>query len=109
VPPDFTGTQLSVPHTASGVLYLKLRDDSATVHTLTLPVTLVSAAEARSAMPQPPAAPSIATPPPAAEPSTPTPDTPALGASGLDGSALSNLPATQESKPATSPDTSTGK
>ena len=39
VPPDFTGTQLSVPHSANGVLYLKLRDDPATVQTLTLPVT----------------------------------------------------------------------
>jgi len=38
VPPDFTGTQLSVPHPVNGVLYLKLRDDPATVQTLTLPV-----------------------------------------------------------------------
>jgi hypothetical protein len=39
VPPDFTGTQLSVPHPANGVLYLWLRDDPETVQTLTLPVT----------------------------------------------------------------------
>jgi hypothetical protein len=38
VPPDFTGTQLTVPHPAGGVLYLKLRDDPETVQTLTLPV-----------------------------------------------------------------------
>ena len=38
VPPDFTGTQLSVPHPVDGVLYLKLRDDPAAVHTLALPV-----------------------------------------------------------------------
>jgi hypothetical protein len=38
VPPDFTGTQLPVPHPVNGVLYLKLRDDPATVQTLTLPV-----------------------------------------------------------------------
>jgi hypothetical protein len=38
VPADFTGTQLSVPHPANGVLYLRLRDDPATVQTLTLPV-----------------------------------------------------------------------
>ena len=38
--PDFTGTQLTVPHAAGGVLYLKLRDDPATVQTVTLPVTL---------------------------------------------------------------------
>jgi hypothetical protein len=42
VPPEFTGTQLSVPHPAGGVLYLKLRDDPATVQTLTLPVTLAT-------------------------------------------------------------------
>jgi hypothetical protein len=39
VPPDFTGTQLSVAHPANGTLYLKLRDDPATVQTLTLPIT----------------------------------------------------------------------
>jgi hypothetical protein len=44
VPPDFTGTQLSVPHPASGVLYLKLRDDPETVQTLTLPVMPASPA-----------------------------------------------------------------
>ena len=38
VPAQFTGTQLTVPHPANGVLYLKLRDDSASVQTLTLPV-----------------------------------------------------------------------
>jgi hypothetical protein len=37
---DFTGTQLTVPHATGGVLYLKLRDDPATVQTVTLPVTL---------------------------------------------------------------------
>ena len=36
VPPEFTGTQLSVPHPANGILYLKLRDDPATVQTLIL-------------------------------------------------------------------------
>jgi hypothetical protein len=41
VPPDFTGTQVIVPHPTGGVLYLKLRDDPATVQTLTLPVTLI--------------------------------------------------------------------
>jgi hypothetical protein len=38
VPPDFTGTQLSVPHPVNGVLYLKLRDDPETVQTLALSV-----------------------------------------------------------------------
>jgi hypothetical protein len=41
VPPDFTGTQVIVPHPSGGVLYLKLRDDPATVQTLTLPVTSI--------------------------------------------------------------------
>jgi hypothetical protein len=36
VPADFTGTQVSVPHPANNLLYLKLRDDPATVQTLTL-------------------------------------------------------------------------
>jgi hypothetical protein len=38
-PPQFTGTQLTVPHPVNGALYVKLRDDPATVQTLTLPVT----------------------------------------------------------------------
>jgi hypothetical protein len=38
VPADFTGTQLTVPHPANGVLYLKLRDDPETVQTLALSV-----------------------------------------------------------------------
>ena len=41
VPMDFTGTELAVPHPVNGTLYLKLRDDSNTVQTLNLPVTLV--------------------------------------------------------------------
>jgi hypothetical protein len=56
VPPEFTGTQLSVPHPVNGVLYLTLRDDPATVQTLTLPV-----------MPMGPLTPSQA-PAPAAQP-----------------------------------------
>jgi len=39
VPPDFTGTQVAIPHPANGVLYLKLRDDPENVQTVTLPVT----------------------------------------------------------------------
>jgi hypothetical protein len=46
VPPDFTGTQLSVPHPANGTLYLKLRDDLEKVQTLTLPVMPMSSAAA---------------------------------------------------------------
>lgn len=43
VSPEFTGTQLSVPHPANGVIYLKLRDDPQTVQTLTLPVLPITA------------------------------------------------------------------
>jgi hypothetical protein len=43
VPPDFTGTELVVPHPSSGTLYVKLRDDPGTVQTLTLPVIPISA------------------------------------------------------------------
>jgi hypothetical protein len=68
VPPDFTGTQLSVPHPADGVLYLKLRDDPATVQTLTLPVTLPAPQAAQPA-------PSAASPgtPPAVQEAPPAP------------------------------------
>ncbi len=38
VPPDFTGTQLTVPHPVNGLLYLRLRDDPETVQTLSLSV-----------------------------------------------------------------------
>lgn len=48
VPPDFTGTQLSVPHPVGGVLYLWLRDDPDTVQTLTLPITPGSAQSAQN-------------------------------------------------------------
>lgn len=43
VPPDFTGMQLTIPHPANGVVYLKLRDDPETVQTLTLPITAMPA------------------------------------------------------------------
>jgi hypothetical protein len=39
VPPDFTGTQLTVPHSADGVLYVRLRDDPMTVQTVSMTVT----------------------------------------------------------------------
>ncbi|MGB6745656.1 MAG: hypothetical protein WBE38_18555 [Terracidiphilus sp.] len=82
VPPEFTGTQLAVPHPVNGVLYLKLRDDPSTVQMLTLPVTPAQApAQAQGQpSPEPPAEPLPApeaapanpsTPPPAAAPQTP--------------------------------------
>jgi hypothetical protein len=61
VPPEFTGTELVVPHPAKGVLYLKLRDDSAKADTLTLPVTLMAGPA--------PTAPAVAVP--AAAPTAP--------------------------------------
>jgi hypothetical protein len=60
VPADFTGTQLTVPHTANGVLYLKLRDDPATVQSLTLPVLPAQPGPVLSPLPQPDAAPQSA-------------------------------------------------
>jgi hypothetical protein len=40
VPADFAGTQLNVAHPVNGTLYLRLRDDPATVQTLTLPMAV---------------------------------------------------------------------
>jgi len=57
VPPDFTGTQLTVPHTANGVLYLKLRDDPDTVQLLTLPILPAGQTPALGSVPQPAALP----------------------------------------------------
>jgi hypothetical protein len=51
LPPDFTGTQVSVPHPLNGVLYLKLRDDPETVQTLALPVKLVNAPASTASQP----------------------------------------------------------
>jgi hypothetical protein len=50
VSPDFTGTELIVPHSSNGVLYVKLRDDPATVQTLNLPVTPLALPPAPSAL-----------------------------------------------------------
>jgi hypothetical protein len=65
VPADFTGTQMSVPHTTNGVLYLKLRDDPTTVQTLTMPVERPSSVPVVPT-PPPPAATQIPTLPPTA-------------------------------------------
>ena len=88
VPPDFTGTQLTVPHPASGVLYLKLRDDPATVQTLALPVMpmapwAMAPARAQPAPPpedaqpqmQPPGTPESQPAAPRSEPAAPAPGT----------------------------------
>ena len=103
VSPEFTGTQLIVPHPTGGQLYLTLRDDPATVQTVTLPVTTITPAESKStalaasettapaaetapAVPEPassvaPANPTVAPPAqapasPAAPPVAPTPAAP---------------------------------
>jgi hypothetical protein len=56
VPPEFTGTQLSVTHPTGGILYLKLRDDPTTVQTLTLPITPMNATTPAASATVPPAA-----------------------------------------------------
>ena len=74
VPPDFTGTQLTVPHPTGGVLYLKLRDDPGTVQTLTLPVLPASTltSSGRATTPQQEDAPQE----PQSQPQQETPSTP---------------------------------
>ncbi|HET7104483.1 MAG TPA: hypothetical protein VFI20_10395 [Terracidiphilus sp.] len=87
VPLDFTGTQLSVPHPNDGVLYFKLRDDPATVQTLTMPVLPLSPAQVKAAPAPPVAGDALSETPrpaqklptgstPAASPATPLSDTP---------------------------------
>lgn len=80
VPPDFTGTQLTVPHPVNGALFVKLRDDPATVQTLELPVLPMAAGALTPAKAQPAATPpaeqeSPAQPAtvPAAQPAAPQP------------------------------------
>ncbi len=62
VPPQFTGTQIMVPHPVNGVLYLKLRDDPATVQRLTLAVTPLPAGALPAAAPTAPPAASATVP-----------------------------------------------
>jgi hypothetical protein len=70
VPAEFTGTELVVPHTTKGVLYLKLRDDPAGLETLTLPVTLMTpqASAAEKPLAQEPATAPAAPPAPNVQP-----------------------------------------
>ncbi len=65
VPPEFTGTELVVPHPTKGVLYLKLRDDPANAETLTLPVTLMAGTEPAARVAQAPASENAQPPAPA--------------------------------------------
>jgi hypothetical protein len=75
VAPEFTGTELIVPHSANGTLYLKLRDDPATVQSLTLPVTLI--APSAAAAPSRSASPAEAPPEPASRSGAAAPSEPA--------------------------------
>ncbi len=80
VAPDFTGTQMMVPHPTDGVLYVKLRDDPATVQAVTLPVIPLSVVAARTpaVAPSPAPAPASTAPadPPSAQPSPGEPTAP---------------------------------
>ncbi len=73
VPPDFTGTQLNVPHPVNGSLYLRLRDDPETVQTLSLLVTPIAppASAPAAAKPQNAPAPGDSQATPGATPQTP--------------------------------------
>ncbi|MGA7245923.1 MAG: hypothetical protein WBX19_22255 [Terracidiphilus sp.] len=73
VPPDFTGTQLTVPHPVNGVLYLKLRDDPETVQTLALSVMPLTPGTQAPTTPAPKPA---ATAPTTEQPSAQTPAPP---------------------------------
>src|SRR5579862_1247424 len=92
IPPDFTGTELAVPHPTGGNLYLKLRDDPATVQTLLLPV-----------LPMPPGT----APPAKLEPSQPagtTPNGPEIQTRPAGGqTAQPNAPHSQPDVPASGP------
>lgn len=69
IPPEFTGTELVVPHpAANGTLYVKLRDDPSTVQTLAVPITPITPAEARSELPAAEPQPLVPTPAPVAAP-----------------------------------------
>jgi len=75
IPPDFTGMQLTVPHPVSGTLYVKLRDDPATVQTVTLPVTLSNIAASNfPAVVQQPVTPALAPAPGNGVPADAAPD-----------------------------------
>ncbi|MGA2278191.1 MAG: hypothetical protein ABSG00_11340 [Terracidiphilus sp.] len=71
LPPDFTGTQVSVPHPSNGSLFLKLRDDPETAQTLTLPVRPMTPQEQPAALPAQTPAPALPAPAAAPEPAQP--------------------------------------
>jgi hypothetical protein len=90
VPLDFTGTEVEVPHPATGgALYVKLRDDPATIQTLNMPVTLVPLRSlASDGHRQPPAT-----------GAAPQADDPAIGTPASSPASGANPPATSPTKP----------
>jgi hypothetical protein len=112
VPQEFTGTQLVVPHPVNGVLYLKLRDDPATVQALTIPVTPASlnseplVARPQQSIPPPVASPAASVPAPAEAPSAAT-TTPSHAATKGETRPAANpvAPSAEPSAPAASPAT----
>lgn len=113
VPPEFTGTQIAVPHPVNGVLYLKLRDDPDTVQTLTIPVTPLYAPSSEPPVVKPqPAVPPPVTPaaPPAATPSSPPEAAPSAPAQAPSATPPASSPATPPSatKPAGKREPSSG-
>ncbi len=100
VPPEFTGTELIVPHPSNGLLYVKLRDDPATVQTVTLPVATITLAESKAVASEAPTP--AAQPAPEGSPSPPTssgaPETPPSAApANPEGGAGSPAPETPQS------------
>jgi hypothetical protein len=85
VPPDFTGTELTVPHPTNGLLYLKLRDDPTVVQTLALPVLpVIPSPLATPPVPAPVTSPSSSSAPkdaPEAKPNAASPATDAPASS----------------------------
>jgi hypothetical protein len=108
VPQEFTGTQLTVPHPVSGALYIKLRDDPATVQTLNMPVTPVATpvltpaqtSAAQAPPPKPAATGAEATTPPGTNEPPP--------ASGQPPASSTQPPATATQPPAGTPQPQTG-
>ena len=89
VPGDFTGMQLNVPHPANGILYVKLRDDPATMQTLALPVQAIpQAAQTLSAKSPAPVAAA-----PVAEPERAVPAQPSIPPAAAGSAASSANPA----------------
>lgn len=97
VPPEFTGTEIVVPHPIDGQLYLKLRDDPATVQTLTIPVTIITQREAKKLPEPPPTTPVPATTPSAVPVPTASvePGAPKAAPPGGDNSASPSAPPAQ--------------